>query len=98
MSNNITIEIFDSSGRLRSVGDLKKEITALDDPTITENFAALKAAIEDLARLDATVEAAKYSIATCIQQIAAGERYLKDNYPPMTQTQAAKAWIASQRA
>jgi|HubBroStandDraft_6_1064221.scaffolds.fasta_scaffold161329_3 hypothetical protein len=98
MSNNITIEIFDSSGRLRSVGDLEKEITALDDPTITENFAALKAAIEDLARLDATVEAAKDSIATCIQQIAAGERYLKDNYPPMTQTQAAKAWIASQRA
>jgi hypothetical protein len=90
------IELFDSRGRLRSVADLEQEILALADPVITENFSALKTAIEASALDDAAVEAAQDSIATCINQMAAGEKYLKDHYPPMTQTQAAKAWIASQ--
>jgi hypothetical protein len=98
MSNNIAIELFDSRGRLRPVADLEQEITALADPVVTENFIALKAAIEASALDDAAVEAAKDSIATCINQMAAGEKYLKDYYAPMTPTQAAKAWIASQRA
>jgi hypothetical protein len=91
------IELFDSRGRLRPVADLEHEITALADPVVTENFIALKAQIEASALDDAAVEAAKDSIATCINQMAAGEKYLKDHYPPMTQTQAAKSWIASQR-
>jgi hypothetical protein len=93
----MTIELFDSRGRLRSVADLEPEVTALDDPVVTENFIAYKAAIEALARDDADVEAAKDRIAVCINQMAAGEVYLKEHYAPMTQTQAAKSWIASQR-
>jgi len=92
------IELFDSRGRLRSVADLEPEVVALADPTVTENFMVLKAAIEASAKDDADVEAAKDSIAVCINQMAAAEAYLKEHYPPMTQTQAAKAWIASQRA
>jgi hypothetical protein len=91
------IELFDSRGRLRNVAELEQEIAALDDPVVTENFIALKAAVEALAQDDAAVEVAKDSVAMCINQMAAGEKYLKDHYPPMTQTQAAKSWIASQR-
>jgi hypothetical protein len=97
MSNN-PIELFNSRGRLRDVAELEQEIAALGDPVVTENFIALKAAIEASAQDDAEVEAAKDTIATCINQISAGEKYLKDNYPPMTRVQAAKEWIASQRA
>jgi hypothetical protein len=92
------IELFTSRGTLRTVADLEPEVAALNDPTVTQNFIALKAAIEASALDDAAVEAAKDSIAVCINQMAAGEKYLRDNYAPMTATQAAKAWIASQRA
>jgi hypothetical protein len=95
---NTTLEIFDSRAKLRPIGELEQEVAALDDPSVTENFIALKAAIEASSRDDADVEAAKDSIAVCINQMAAGEAYLKEHYPPMTQTQAAKAWIVSQRA
>lgn len=93
----IAIELFDSRGHLRSVADLEPEVAALADPIITENFIALKAQVEALALDDAAVEAAMDSIATCINQVTAAEKYLKDNYRPMTHTQAAKSWIASQR-
>ena len=87
----MTIEIFDSRAKLRPIAELEPEVAALNDPIITENFIALKAAIEASAQDDAAVEAAKDSIAVCVNQIAAGEKYLKENYPPMTHTQAAKA-------
>jgi hypothetical protein len=91
------IELFDSRTKLRPIAELEPEVAALNDPIITENFIALKSATEASARDDADVEAAKDSIAVCINQMAAAEAYLKEHYPPMTQTQAAKAWIASQR-
>jgi hypothetical protein len=90
MSNN-PIELFDSRAKLRPIAELELEVTALDDPVVTENFIALKAQREASAQDAADVEAAKDTIATCINQIAAGEKYLKDNFPPMTHTQAAKA-------
>jgi hypothetical protein len=94
----MTIELFTSKGTLRSVEELEPEVAALNDPTVTQNFIALKAQVEALALDDAAVEAAKDSIAVCINQMAAGEAYLKEHFPPMTHTQAAKEVIATQRA
>jgi hypothetical protein len=91
----MTIELFNSRCQLRSIADLEPEIAALADPVVTENFIALKAQVEALALDDAAVEAAMDSIATCINQMTAAEKYLKENFPAMTHTQAAKSWIAT---
>jgi hypothetical protein len=91
------IELFTSRGTLRSVADLEPEVAALNDPTVTQNFIALKAAIEAAAQDDAAVEAADASIATCIKQIAAGEAYFKEHYAPPSQVSEAKHVIASHR-
>jgi hypothetical protein len=92
----MTIELFDSRGRLRSVADLEQEITALADPVVTENFIALKAAIEATAQDDAAVEAAQDSIAVCINQRAAAEAYFKQHFAPPTRVAETKHVIRRQ--
>ena len=94
----MTIELFTGRGTLRPVEELEPEVAALADPVVTENFIALKAAIEASAQDDAAVEAVKDSIATCVNQIAAGEAYFKQHFAPLTHTQAAKEVIATRRA
>jgi hypothetical protein len=88
--STIAIELFTSRGTLRPVEELEPEVLALDDPTVIENFIALKAQIEASARLDADVAATENSIAVCVNQRAASEAYFKEHFAPPTRVAETK--------
>jgi len=71
------IQIFDRSGKL-----ILTEENLPDDPALRERFPVLKAAYKSSLSADAALEAAKNTLASCVQQVASAEQYIKVHYPP----------------
>jgi hypothetical protein len=70
------ISIFDRRGVL-----ILTEENLPDDPALRERFPVLKQAYDASMAADAALEAAKDTLATCVQQVSAAEQYIAVHFP-----------------
>jgi len=70
------IQIFDRAGKL-----VVSPENMPNDPALRERFPILKQAYDASVAADAAYESAKDYIATCAQQVASAEQYIRVHFP-----------------
>jgi len=89
------IQIFSRTGEL-----VVNPSNMPDDPALRERWPVLKSAYDASVAADAAYEAAQEHIATCAQQVASGEQYIRVHFPhrgDAGRIQDLKAMIAQTR-
>jgi uncharacterized caspase-like protein len=90
----VDLELFDSRGAF--VMPSEEQINALDAPT-RERWAAVRDAAADSEAADAALKAAEAHVTDMMAEVRDAERYMRENFPPLTPDAAIRQFLATER-
>lgn len=92
--SDLGFELF--NGRGEFVMPSEEQIAALDQPT-RERWQAVRDAATDSEAADAALKAAQDRVVDFVKQVREAEDYVRQHYPPMSATDAARAFIRTEQ-